>query len=167
MTPNPDRSWTLFLDRDGVINKKMPEHKHVTSIEQFEFIPGALPALRKLSGVFGRIIVVTNQRLVDGESPSKVDFDMMFEYMLNTVGFYGGVIHKVYCCTKEDGPDRKPNIGMALQAKSDFPEIDFKKSWMVGDSVTDAAFAANCGITNFALVDSRYDLLSFAWEMTR
>ena len=59
--PRVDRSWTLFLDRDGVINVEKPMD-YVRAWEEFQFNPGVLKALKLLNGLFGRIVVVTNQR---------------------------------------------------------------------------------------------------------
>jgi len=56
-----DKSWTLFLDRDGVINKKI-DNDYVKAWEQFEFLPGVIEALKILSAKFGKIIIVTNQQ---------------------------------------------------------------------------------------------------------
>ena len=56
-----NKDWTLFLDRDGVINKKI-ENDYVRNWSQFEFIEGVIEALKILRNIFGKIIIVTNQR---------------------------------------------------------------------------------------------------------
>ena len=56
-----DRGWTLFLDRDGVINRRIVDD-YVKSWDQFKFLPGVPDAIKRLAGVFGRIIVVSNQQ---------------------------------------------------------------------------------------------------------
>ena len=56
-----DKSWTLFLDRDGVINIESVG-SYITNWSEFNFHDGALDALRSLSRVFGHIVVVSNQR---------------------------------------------------------------------------------------------------------
>jgi D-glycero-D-manno-heptose 1,7-bisphosphate phosphatase len=53
---------TVFLDRDGVINRKPPEGDYVERWEQFEFLPGAIEALALLAAAGIRAVVVTNQR---------------------------------------------------------------------------------------------------------
>jgi len=55
-----DNTWTLFLDRDGVINRRIVDG-YVKSWEQFQFNPGVKEALKEVSGLFGRIVVVSNQ----------------------------------------------------------------------------------------------------------
>lgn len=166
MTMKIDRSWTLFLDRDGVINKQ-ETGKFVNKVSDFQFIPGALAALRLLAGRFGHIVIVTNQQGIAHGFLTEDDLQEIHEHMLSEIIMGGGRIDKIYHCPDFDGAaGRKPEIGMALRARTDFPDIDFEKSWMVGDSETDALFAKNAGM-QFALIDSRYDLLSFAWEASR
>jgi len=136
-----DRSWTLFLDRDGVINVENVG-SYITDWNDFKFCEGTLQALRKLNEVFGRIVVVTNQRGVEKGVMSKDIMKEIHANMINSVADEGGRIDKVYACTAVDDADhnRKPNTGMAMQAKEDFPEIDFQRSVMVGNSVSDMEF---------------------------
>lgn len=98
--------------------------------------------------------------------------------MLATIALHGGRIDNIYVCTatSDSHKSRKPNIGMALQAKQDFPDIDFSRSFMAGDSISDMLFAKNAGITGVfignkygpgeiskTLYQAHYtDLLSFA-----
>ncbi len=138
---------TLFLDRDGVINR----HRlgdYVKSWDEFEFLPGVIDALSVLKGLFRRIIVVTNQRGVGKGTMTMADLDAIHARMLREVEAGGGRIDKIYCCTAVDNSDpcRKPNAGMALQALDDFPDIDLSRSVMVGDSLSDMEFAGNAGI---------------------
>ena len=58
---NPEENWTLFLDRDGVINRRLPG-AYVQHWDQFEFLPGVLPALSILANYFAHLIIVTNQQ---------------------------------------------------------------------------------------------------------
>jgi len=143
-----DKSWTLFLDRDGVINLHYP-NDYVKHWQEFIFLEGALDAISQLSHVFKRIIVVTNQQGVGKGLMSDSDLLFIHEEMRKAVRKNGGTIHAVYAATKlvaEDNNMRKPNIGMALQAKKDFEGLDFSKSIMVGDSVSDLQFGKNAGM---------------------
>lgn len=144
-----DKNWTLFLDRDGVINKKI-ENDYVRSWDQFEFLPGVLDALNKLSKIFGRIIIVTNQRGIGKGLMTEDDLHEIHEKMLQLIRQHGGRIDAIYYCPhdyeKEECDCRKPKPGLALQAKRDFPEINFEKSVMVGDSESDIVFARNLGM---------------------
>ena len=144
-----DKTWTLFLDRDGVINLHYP-NDYVKNWDEFYFLEGVLDALKNLSTVFKRIIVVTNQQGVGKELMSKNDLQLIHDEMLKEVRKYGGRIHGIYAATDLVANDsqqlRKPNIGMALKAKKDFVEIDFSKSIMVGDSITDMQFGRTAGM---------------------
>jgi histidinol-phosphate phosphatase family protein len=138
---------TLFLDRDGVINVYRPDD-YVKSVDEFVFIDGVREALRILSSLFARIIVVTNQRGVAKGLMTLQDLETIHRYMIESVEATGGRIDGVYVSTALDDShlDRKPNPGMAFCAKRDFPDIDFANSRMVGDSVSDIQFANNAGI---------------------
>jgi D-glycero-alpha-D-manno-heptose 1-phosphate guanylyltransferase len=140
--PRIDPSWTLFLDRDGVINKKM-DKDYVKSLQEFEFIPGVLSSLVDLSNCFGRIIIVTNQQGIGKGVMTEEDLDRIHGFLLEEVRKMGGRIDAIYHAPQLEeagSPMRKPGTGMALQAKEDFPEIDFSRSIMLGDSEIDLEF---------------------------
>ena len=143
-----DSSWTLFLDRDGVINKKI-ENGYVLNVYMFEFIEGALEALSILANIFNRIIIVTNQRGIGKGLMSEKDLENIHNYMLKKVVQARGRIDAIFYCPhdyeKEQCNCRKPKIGMALKAKEIFPEIDFRKTIVVGDSLSDMEFAIGIG----------------------
>jgi histidinol-phosphate phosphatase family protein len=143
-----DPSWTLFLDRDGVVNKKL-DNDYVKHWIEFEFLPESLQALKMLNKVFGKIIIVTNQQGIGKKLYRTEDLELIHRNMLYEVKYHGGRIDKVYFSPylqSENHPTRKPGIGMALQAKAEFPEIDFAKSIMVGDSVSDMKFGKTAGM---------------------
>lgn len=145
--PNIDKSWTLFLDRDGVINIENVG-SYITEWNDFKFCEGTLPALKSLADTFGVVVVVSNQR---GVGRGIMTLDTLKEIsanMKNVVAEKGGRIDKVYACTAVDDSDnnRKPNPGMALQAKEDFPNIEFKKSVMVGNAMSDMEFGKRLGM---------------------
>jgi D-glycero-D-manno-heptose 1,7-bisphosphate phosphatase len=137
---NIDKNWTLFLDRDGVINKKI-ENDYVRNWSQFNFIPNVIDALKILRKIFGKIIIVTNQRGIGRGLMSEKDLYQIHENMLNIFKENSIYIDKIYYCPhdyeKENCECRKPQIGLILKAKEDFPDIDFKKSIIVGDSLLD------------------------------
>lgn len=138
----------LFLDRDGVINKHLPGD-YVKNIGQFEFLPGVLEAIVKFNQFFSRIVIVTNQQGIGKGLYTEEDLNMVHTFMLDKVKEAGGRIDAVYFCPsleKNNDLCRKPNVGMGLQAKSDFPEIDFEQSVMIGDSLSDLQFGRNLGM---------------------
>lgn len=134
----------LFLDRDGVINRLRTDD-YVKNWSEFEFMPGILEALAEWSKHFKLIIIVTNQRGVGKNLMSEVDLNIIHTKMLAIIKKHGGRIDRIYYCTAIDDNNtyRKPNIGMALKAKHDFPDLIFEKSIMIGDSYSDLKFAEN------------------------
>lgn len=142
-----DRTWSLFLDRDGVINEEIVG-SYITTWDEFKFCDGALDALKSLNDVFGYIVVVTNQRGVGKGIMNLETLKDIHIRMTNDVVAVRGRIDKVYACTAIDDNDhnRKPNTGMAIQAKEDFPQIDFKKGIMVGNSLSDMEFGKKMGM---------------------
>jgi histidinol-phosphate phosphatase family protein len=137
-----DKNWTLFLDRDGVINERIP-NDYVKLWANFQFMEGSLLAIQKLSKIFNRLIIVTNQAGIGKGIMTETQLMGIHSNMIKAIEKNGGRIDKIY-----HAPDhplspttmRKPEIGMAELAKSDFPDIDFKKSVIVGDSVSDMQF---------------------------
>lgn len=144
-----NKQTTLFLDRDGVINVR-PIDSYIFNPEEFVFIDGVLEAIAVFSQVFSRIIVVTNQQGVGKKLMTLDDLNEVHQYMLDRVARSGGKIDKVYVAPhlkEEQSVMRKPNSGMGLQAKADFPDIDFRNSVMVGDTVSDVSFGKRLDMT--------------------
>jgi histidinol-phosphate phosphatase family protein len=146
---------TVFLDRDGTLNVKAPEGEYVTSWEQFEFLPGALEAVRLLSEHGARLIVVTNQRGIALGRMTEADLADIHRRMLDALAAAGGRIAGVYHCPHEAGTCdcRKPEIGMFLQAQRDFPEIRFDDAAVIGDSESDMLAAQRIGAAAVYLGD--------------
>ncbi|MGH1339818.1 MAG: D-glycero-alpha-D-manno-heptose-1,7-bisphosphate 7-phosphatase [Aureispira sp.] len=133
---------SLFLDRDGVINQRIIG-SYVRHWEEWEFLEGALEALVILARKFDRIVIVTNQQGVAKGLMTAEDLVKLHQRMLEEITRAGGRIDGVYACMEHERTQpycRKPNPGMAWQAKADFPQIDFNASIMVGDSVSDLVF---------------------------
>lgn len=145
--PQIDKTWSLFLDRDGVINEEIIG-SYVTDRSEFAFCTGALDALAHLNQCFGTIVVVTNQRGVGRGIMSLEQLKDINRYMQDAITAAAGRIDRIYACTALDENDhnRKPNCGMALQAKEDFSAIDFHKSIMVGNSMSDMEFGKRMGM---------------------
>jgi len=134
-----DGSWTLFLDRDGVINKRRID-QYLARWEDFDFLDRADLAIVKLRNFFKRIIVVTNQQGVAKGLTTSFEIDHLHYRLERTIKERGGHIDKIYYCPHHEMYQplcRKPRPGMALQAKEDFADIDFSKSVIVGDFYTD------------------------------
>lgn len=148
----------LFLDRDGVINTRLPG-EYVTNPNDFIFCEGVLEALVILAPLFERIVVVTNQAGIGKGLMSMENLEAVHQKMLLGVTSAGGRIDRAYCCPNipaDNAPCRKPNTGMGLQAVLDFPEIIFEQSWMVGDSASDIEFGQRLGMKT-ALVEGKIE----------
>ncbi len=138
----------LFLDRDGVLNVR-PGTGYVRNPAEFNWISGSLESLSKLSQHFVRILVVTNQQGVGKGLMDQSQLDAVHKRMLGDVRQAGGRIDRIYAATglrHRDSMNRKPAGGMALEAKSDYPEIEFDDSWMVGDTFRDMLFGYRLGM---------------------
>ena len=138
---------TLFLDRDGVLNRHLPGD-YVKSWAQWEWMPGVLEELRKWAAQFEHVVLVTNQRGVGKGLMSDEDLSRIHARMMTEILDAGGRIDLLLSCTavSEADPRRKPGIGMFTEAAALLPGIDAKSSVMIGDSASDAAFAKNCGM---------------------
>ncbi|MEO6455724.1 MAG: HAD-IIIA family hydrolase [Ginsengibacter sp.] len=142
-----DKSWTLFLDRDGVINNEK-HMDYINTWDEFEFYPGVPEAIKLFSQKFGRIFIITNQRGIAKGLTKPEDLDTIHKNMLECIEKAGGKIDKIYFCADMDDTslNRKPNTGMGLQAKKDFPEVEFSKSIMIGNTLSDMQFGRNLGV---------------------
>jgi D-glycero-alpha-D-manno-heptose 1-phosphate guanylyltransferase len=142
-----DKSWTLFLDRDGVINDERVGH-YVLHWGEFGFSEGVLDSFAALSERFGRIIVITNQRGVGRGLMSADDLARIHGEMKSAIEAAGGRVDAIYFCTDTEPTsfDRKPNPGMALRAAADFPDIDLSRAIMVGNKPSDARFGRAAGL---------------------
>ncbi len=139
---------TLFLDRDGTINKRIMDG-YVTSWEEFHFLPGVLEAIYRFDAYFDHIIIVTNQQGVGKELMKIEEVNQIHDLMLREINNAQGRIDQIYVCPHlaiHDPVCRKPYPGMAIQAQQDFPDIDFRTSIMIGDTDTDMAFGNRLGM---------------------
>jgi D-glycero-D-manno-heptose 1,7-bisphosphate phosphatase len=177
-----DQSWTLFLDRDGVLNYEKKED-YIRNWNEFNFYDGVKEALKELNDVFGVIVLVTNQKGVGRGLMTLDDLSDIHSRMMDEIKAAGGRIDKLYFCIDldNDSPCRKPNAGMAQLAKADFPEIEMSRSIIVGNKLSDMKFGRNAGmftafvattnpevLANDPLVDVRFNNLEeFAKAVAR
>ena len=129
----------VFLDRDGVINRKSPEGKYVQRWEDFHLLPGVEKAIADLNKAGCRIIVVTNQRGVALGKYSHTDVETIHENLQKHLAKQGSHIDAFYYCPHDSGQChcRKPAPGLILQAFRDFPDANANNSIMIGDSLSD------------------------------
>jgi D-glycero-D-manno-heptose 1,7-bisphosphate phosphatase len=139
------RPEAVFLDRDGVINRKAPEGEYVVAWSQFEFLPGALEGLAALAAAPLRIVVATNQRAIARGLLTEAALADLHARMLDAVAAAGGRIDAIYHCPHLGGCDcRKPAPGMLRQAERELG-LDLRRSAMVGDRAHDIEAAAAVG----------------------
>jgi len=149
---------TLFLDRDGVINARLLG-AYVSTWDDFSFLPGVLEAMAIFPDYFGRIIIVTNQQGIGKGLMTVGQLNLIHQKMQKAILLQGGQVDAVlFCPTLANDPNncRKPAPAMALEAQASFPDIDFKQSTMVGDSISDIRFGHNLGMRT-VLVDTKTD----------
>ncbi|PCJ64300.1 MAG: phosphatase [Bacteroidetes bacterium] len=140
--------FTLFIDRDGVINEPIVDD-YAKTPEDFVFCEGAIKALGELKQLFARVILVTNQQGVHRQVMSEKDLENVHLKMYNGlkdsgIEYFDAAFFAPYLKTVNHGW-RKPSIGMLEKAKSYFPSIDSSKCIMVGDSPGDMALADSFG----------------------
>ncbi len=161
----------IFIDRDGVINKEMPEGEYVKRWNQFHFLPGVFKTLKTLKENGFLAIVVTNQRCVAKGVISEEDLKEIHNKMTTQIKQHGGNIDAIYFCPHDISNNcncRKPKPGMILEAINDLKEqgvqIDFKNSYMVGNSETDILAGKNSGLITIKI--GGYSTLSDLNEKT-
>ena len=142
------RTRAVFLDRDGVINRKLPEDRYVRNHEEFELLPGVRAALSIFSRLGYLLVVVTNQRGIARGLMDKNALDNVHDYMKLMFSERDVYLDGLYYCPhdRDEGCQcRKPRPGMILQAARDL-KIDLGSSFMIGDSDSDIEAATNAGV---------------------
>ncbi|GAC1424453.1 MAG: D-glycero-alpha-D-manno-heptose-1,7-bisphosphate 7-phosphatase [Flavisolibacter sp.] len=142
-----DKSWTLFLDRDGVINEEI-KGEYILNREGFIFSAGVQEALKILNDLFRRILIITNQRGVGKNLMTEKSLLDVHAHMASEIAKAGGRIDHIFYCTEDDEHsfNRKPNPGMARRAVLQFPDIDLAKTIMVGNKPSDMLFGRRAGV---------------------
>ena len=139
----------VFFDRDGVINKLLPG-RYVTSIDEFELLPESLSTIATIQSLVKRTFIVTNQQGIGKGIMTHDQLESIHSQLRNKLkANYHTDFDQIYYApqlAEEQSKFRKPNNGMALQAQADFPEVDFTRSLMLGDSRGDYLFAKKSGM---------------------
>jgi len=136
----------ILLDRDGVINQRIPDG-YVTCWEQFEFLPRALDALRLLAERCYRVIVVSNQSCVGKGLMNAEELAQLTRRFVDAAAKSGGRICDVYYCPHraEDRCEcRKPNPGLLRSAQREHGFV-FTQTFLIGDSERDLIAAHQVG----------------------
>lgn len=142
-----DNSWTIFLDRDGVINRDK-DGDYIRHVGEFFMLERVAEAIKILNDVFGFTIIVTNQKGVGKGLMTLEDLEGIHKLLVEQIAVKSAKVDKIYFCSSLDNnhPNRKPQPGMAYLAKADFPAIDLTRSIMVGNRMSDMEFGRNAGM---------------------
>lgn len=150
----------VFLDRDGVINKNPAQHDYVKNWKEFEFLPGAVEAIKLLNKNSYQIYVITNQGGISRGCMSEENVNEIHENMIEELKKYNARIDGIYYCPHKQGDNcecRKPKPGMLFRAASEH-NFDLTKAIFIGDDERDIE-AGNASRCKTILVDREKDLL--------
>ncbi len=158
----------VFLDRDGVINKRPKRADYVKSWDEFIFLPGAIEAIKLLRDKGYRIFIISNQSGIARRIVTKKDLDQIHKKMIQELKRKGAKIDGIYICPHgwDEGCEcRKPKPGLLYQASREHL-IDLTKSLFIGDDIRDkeAGDAAGC---KTILIKSRQNLLQIAHNLVQ
>jgi D-glycero-D-manno-heptose 1,7-bisphosphate phosphatase len=140
----------VFLDRDGTINV---EKEYLHRIEDWEWVPGAIEAIRRINDMGYLVIVVTNQAGVARGYYDEAQLHALHAAVDGLLDVTGAHIDAYYYCPHHpefgeirDCQCRKPAPGMLLAAQRDFG-IDLSRSFMVGDKAIDVEAGQRAGVS--------------------
>lgn len=150
----------IFLDRDGTINV---EKSYLYKIEDFEFLPGVVEALRKFQEAGYLLIIITNQSGIGRGYYTEKDFEKLNDWMVSTLKEKGVTINDVYFCPhlpdaknnkyRKDCECRKPKLGMFNQAIKEH-DLDLSKCYTIGDKIRDCAICTTTNCKGFLVGDN-------------
>jgi D-glycero-D-manno-heptose 1,7-bisphosphate phosphatase len=147
--------FTVFLDRDGVINRKLPKGRFVCRWDEFEFLPHVPKSIRLLKKNKLTTILVTNQRGVSLGLYTEGELLKLHRRMSAALRRHRAPLDGIYYCPHAAGvcDCRKPGIGLFRQAFLDFPDTDPTRSVVVGDSISDMQAAHHLGCEKVLIDD--------------
>lgn len=148
---------TIFLDRDGVINKEV---NYLYRVNDCEFIDGIFDACAYFQKIGFKIIIITNQSGIARGYFTENDYQILTNWMIRQFREKEIQILDVFHCPH--GPNdkcecRKPMPGMLYEAQKKY-NINFENSWLIGDKEEDIDAAHNSGITNTIIVKSGHKI---------
>lgn len=143
----------VFLDRDGTLNV---DKGYVHRIEDWEWIPGAIGAIATLRKAGFLVIVVTNQAGIARGYYNEADVTRLHAWLNEELKKHGTAIDGFYYCPHHPEHSgecgcRKPMPGMLNEAQQDF-DIDFGRSWLVGDKVSDIQAGLAAGVKSILVL---------------
>lgn len=148
----------VFLDRDGVINKKAPEGDYIKNWSEFKFLPNVKEAIKKLNKADFLVIIITNQRGIAKGLMIDEDLKDIHTKMIEELKKSEAKIDGIYYCPHDEKDNcncRKPKIGMFLKAKEDF-NIEMSESYIIGDSISDILAGQKAGCKTIILINEKF-----------
>jgi D-glycero-D-manno-heptose 1,7-bisphosphate phosphatase len=138
----------VFLDRDGVLNRKLPEGAYVSDWAQFEWLPGAVDAIARLNRAGMTVIVVSNQRGIALGRVTDAQLKLIHSNLQSYLALHHARVDAIYYCPHDKGQCncRKPDTGLFEQAMKDFPRIKPGNSLVIGDSLSDIQAGQRLGM---------------------
>ena len=158
------RNPAILIDRDGVLNRKMPLGQYVCSWADWEWLDGSLKALKLLHERGYKTILISNQAGIGRGLMTENDLDVIHARMKREAQAAGGTIDAIYVCAHhwdEDCFCRKPKPGMLFMAQKDF-HLDLSRTTFIGDDERDGIAAKAAG-ARWAKVDENQSL----YDITR
>jgi D-glycero-D-manno-heptose 1,7-bisphosphate phosphatase len=148
---------TVFLDRDGVLNRRAAEGDYIKTPGELALLERAAEGVRLLNERGILVVVVTNQRGIALRRLSAGDLDQIHAALRARLAEGGAWLDGIYHCPHAIASCdcRKPGIGLFVQAKRDHPEIDFTRSAVIGDSPSDMAAARRIGARGILISGGR------------
>jgi D-glycero-D-manno-heptose 1,7-bisphosphate phosphatase len=152
--PPANQLRTVFLDRDGILNEKMPEGQYVARWEEFRILPGVPEALRRLNEAGLRVVVVSNQRGIARGLYTPAGVAAIHAEFEQSLARAGARIDAFFICPHDKGECncRKPLPGLFEQAVAQFPEITAQTSVMIGDALSDIEFGRRLGMNTILVI---------------
>jgi histidinol-phosphate phosphatase family protein len=144
----------VFLDRDGVVNKKARSPGYIKDWHEFIFLSGVSDAIRRLNEEGFVVVIVSNQRAVAKGIISERTLKDMHAKMISQLCRNGAKIDAIYYCPhdiEDNCQCRKPKPGMLIEAARAL-SLDLGKSWMIGDKKTDIEAGKKAGCSTILLV---------------
>jgi D-glycero-D-manno-heptose 1,7-bisphosphate phosphatase len=157
-------SPAIFIDRDGTLNV---EKEYLYRYGDWEWIPGAVEAIKVFNEAGFLVIVISNQAGVARGRYSEADINRLHARVDGELSRLGARIDAYYYCPhhpdfgeKRNCTCRKPAPGLLLQAQQDL-NIDLSRSWMIGDKMSDIVAGESAGVKSI-LVASGYGVGEFS-----
>ncbi|MCA9743323.1 MAG: HAD-IIIA family hydrolase [Deferribacteres bacterium] len=150
-----EQQKVIFLDRDGVINRKAPDNEYITSWKDFEFMPGAMNAMRYFNEMGYKLVVVTNQQGIGKGLMSETTLLEIHSKMQQVLLNNGIHIEKIFYCPHLEETDcacRKPKPGLIYRAQNELNfNVQLENAFFIGDSASDVAAGNRAGCQTILL----------------